>query len=130
MRHLPALLCLLFASTAWADATVPTRDIDGAKDPAWLKRYEGSFIVSHEHRGFDAVKFPASPLVRVPDQTDAYNNNVFRAMTQREVEGEYTRLVYIAPADRSPSTNAGAAQRPDADRTRVKPWRDTGCARR
>lgn len=102
MRLLPALLCLLFASTAWADATEPTRDIDGAKDPAWLKRYEGSFIVSFEQRGFDAMKFPASPLVQVPDQSDAYNNYVYRAKTQREVEGEYTRLIYIAPADRSP----------------------------
>lgn len=103
MRRLPALLCLMFAATtAWADATVPTADIDGARDPAWLKRYEGSFIVSYEYRGFDAVKFPASRLVRVPDQTDAYNNNVHRAETNREVEGEYTRLVYIAPAERSP----------------------------
>jgi OOP family OmpA-OmpF porin len=103
MRRLPALLCLMFAATtAWADATEPTRDIDGARDPAWLKRYEGSFIVSHEFRGFDAVKFPASALERVPDQSDAYNNSVFRARQVREVEGEYTRLLYIAPADRSP----------------------------
>jgi len=102
MRHLPALLCLLFATTAWADATVPTADIAGAKDPSWLKRYEGSFIVSHEHRGFDAVKFPASRLLPVPDQTDAFNNNVQRAEQVREVEGEYTRLLYLAPVDRSP----------------------------
>lgn len=102
MRRLTALLCLLFASTVLADATEPTRDIDGARDPAWLKRYEGSFIVSHEHRGFDAVVFPAAYLERVPDQTDAYNNNVFRARSNREVEGEYTRLLYIAPAGRSP----------------------------
>lgn len=103
MRRLTALLCLLFAATpAWGDATEPTADLDGSRDPAWLKRYEGSFIVSFEQRGFDAVKFPASVLKRVPDQTDAYNNNVFRAETQREVEGEYVRLLYIAPADRSP----------------------------
>lgn len=102
MRRLPALLCLLFASTCWADATEPTRDIDGAKDPAWLKRYQGSFIVSHEYRGFDAVKFPASRLERMPDQSDAYNNSVFRAKHNRDAEGEYTRLLYIAPADRSP----------------------------
>lgn len=84
MRRLTTLLCLLFAATqAWGDATEPTADIDGARDPAWFKRYEGSFIVSFEQRGFDAVKFPASVLRRVPDQTDAYNNNVFRAETQR-----------------------------------------------
>lgn len=102
MPRLTALICLLFAPGAWADATNPTRDIDGAKDPAWLKRYEGSLIVSHEHRSFDAVKFPASRLERVPDQSDAYNNTVFRARQNREAEGEYTRLLYIAPAGRSP----------------------------
>ena len=102
MRRLSALLCLLLAANAWADATEPTADIQGASDPAWLKRYEGSFIVSHEQRGFDAVKFPASPLKRVPDQIDAYNNNVYRAGQAREVEGEYTRLLYIAPSERSP----------------------------
>lgn len=102
MRHLPALLCLIFASTAWADATDPTRDIDGASDPAWLKRYEGSFIVSHEQRNFDAMTFPASPLLLVPEQTDAYNNVVYRAKNNRDVEGEYTRLLYITPRERSP----------------------------
>lgn len=103
MRRIVALLCLLLLSSpAWADATDPTRDIDGARDPAWLQRYEGSFIISHEHRDFDAVAFPASPLKRVPEQSDANNNAVFRAETRREVEGEYTRLVYLAPANRSP----------------------------
>ena len=102
MRHLPVLLCLLFATTAWADATEPTRDIAGSKDPAWLKRYEGSFIVSYEQRNFDAVKFPASPLERVPDQSDQYNNYLHRAKKTRAVEGEYTRLLYIAPKERSP----------------------------
>lgn len=103
MRRLATLLCLMFAATtAWADATEPTADIEGSKDPGWLKRYEGSFIVSYEHRNFDAVKFPASKLLPVPDQSDAYNNRVQRAETNREVEGEYDRLVYLAPADRSP----------------------------
>ena len=105
MTRLSALLCLLLAApAAFADATVPTADIDGAKDPAWLKRYEGSTIVSYEHRAFDEVVFPASKLERSEDpaETDAYNNQVFRAKTTRRVEGEYTRLVYLAPAGRSP----------------------------
>ena len=103
MRRLATLLCLMFAATAaWADATEPTADIEGAKDPGWLKRYEGSFIVSHEHRNFDAVKFPASRLLPVADETDAYNNRVQRAEKLREVEGEYDRLVYLVPAERSP----------------------------
>lgn len=86
------------------DATVPTRDAAGVREPAWLKRYEGSFVVSHEHRGFDAVAFPASKLLRSADENerDGKNNAVFGAKQVVEAEGEYSRLVYVAPADRSP----------------------------
>lgn len=102
MRFSLALLLTLASTSALADATVPTKDIDGAADPAWLQRYEGSFIVSHEHRSFDEVVFPASKLLPVADETDAFNNAVVRAETNRTVEGEYTRLLYVAPANRSP----------------------------
>lgn len=104
MRGLLFFLLLSVAGSAFADATVPTKDIAGAKDPAWLKRYEGSFIVSYDHRGFDAVAFPASRLIKSEDddERDAKNNSVFRAKNLLKAEGEYTRLVYIAPEDRSP----------------------------
>ena len=46
-------LVLSVPSLCWANATSPTKDLAGAKDPAWLKRYEGSYIVSYEHRSFD-----------------------------------------------------------------------------
>lgn len=104
MRVFACLLLLAFCGAAFADATVPTKDIPDAKDPAWLKRYEGSFIVSYDHRGFDAINFPASRLERSadPEERDAKNNAVFRAKTVVKAEGEYTRLVYVAPEDRSP----------------------------
>lgn len=105
LATLPALLlALLLPPLALADATVPKADIAGAKDPAWLKRYEGSFIVSREFRRFDAVAFPASKLIKSEDSEDrdAYNNLVHRAKQVIKAEGEYTRLVYIAPEERSP----------------------------
>ena len=61
--RLLAGLVLLAPLLCFADATVPNKDLPGAKDPAWLKRYEGSFIVSYEQRRFDAVEFPASKLL-------------------------------------------------------------------
>ena len=99
-----ACLIAIVSLPAFADATVPTKDIAGAKDPAWLKRYEGSFIVSYEHRSFDAVAFPASKLLRSADDDayDRYNNHVFEPKQTVTSQGEYTRLVYIAPEDRSP----------------------------
>jgi len=103
LRLVVLSLLLIGSQAAWADATNPTKDIAGAADPAWLKRYEGSFIVSYDHRGFDAVNFPASKLIMSePDERDTQNNRVFRAKRVIEAEGEYTRLVYVAPEDRSP----------------------------
>lgn len=100
------LLCLslvLFPLAVAADATIPTRDIEGAADPNWLKRYEGSYIISHEQRGFDAVSFPASKLLKNEEgERDALNNVIFKAKDTRTVEGRYTRTVYLAPENRSP----------------------------
>ncbi|WP_204279691.1 hypothetical protein, partial [Serratia marcescens] len=49
-KLLAATFSLLVGATnfSFADATVPTADIDGASDNALVKRYEGSFIVSYE----------------------------------------------------------------------------------
>ena len=97
------VLALCAGGTAHAiEATAPTRDIAGAADPAWLKRYEGSHIVGFERRAFDAVTFPASKLLPVPGQSDAHNNAVVAPRKTRTAEGTYTRLLYVAPQDRSP----------------------------
>ncbi|MDB6164226.1 MAG: hypothetical protein JWL98_1658 [Xanthomonadaceae bacterium] len=101
-----ALCCLLalLPMAAFADATIPVKDIAAAKDPGWLKRYEGSTIVSYEHRSFDAVDFPDSRLLQAPGDAvyDRYNNRVVEPKRTLPAEGEYTRLVYVAPEDRSP----------------------------
>ena len=96
-------LLALAPLVASADATEPTRDLPGSSDPSWLKRYEGSFIVSYEHRDFDAVDFPISPLVvdANSERTDAMNNRLAIARKRAHAEGEYTRLIYIAPENRS-----------------------------
>lgn len=99
-----ALLCLLPPPQALANATSPTEDIAKAVDLPWLKRYEGSYIVSYEQRRFDAVGFPASKLLvdEGSDARDAKNNRIAAAKREVSVEGQYTRLLYVAPEDRSP----------------------------
>jgi outer membrane protein OmpA-like peptidoglycan-associated protein len=95
-------ICLMASAACLADATIPTKDIPNAQDPAWLKRYEGSFIVSYDHRSFDAVGFPVSKLeISEPAEQDEHNNRVFRPKRTVTAEGEYTRLVYVMPEDRS-----------------------------
>lgn len=97
-----ALALLLPSGVALADATVPTKDIDGARDPAFLKRYEGSFIVNYEQKAFDQLVIPLSPLKAVPDKTDRMNNRLMAPDKKLVAEGRYTRLLYVAPEGRSP----------------------------
>ncbi|MBY0613779.1 MAG: OmpA family protein [Beijerinckiaceae bacterium] len=87
---------------ARADATVPTKDITGARDNLVLKRYEGSFIVSYQRSAFNDFKIPLSKLELVPDKRDVMNNRLFAPKEQKELEGPLTRLAYVMPADRSP----------------------------
>lgn len=92
---------MLACSPACADATVPKKDIAGAADSALLPRYEGAFIVSYEHQKFTDFNLPLSPL-EATDKTDSMNNHVYAPKQSKDVEGELTRLVYLAPESRSP----------------------------
>ena len=88
---------------AHADATIPVKDIAGARDSALLKRYEGSFIVSYERLAFTDFKLPLSKLERVEgDARDRMNNRVYKPKQELEVECARTRIVYLMPAERSP----------------------------
>lgn len=92
------------ASLSFADATVPTSDIDGAKDNPLAKRYEGSFIVSYEQSAFTDFTVPMSPLKASADSEarDKQNNRVFSPDKSVEVEGALTRIAYVLPEGRSP----------------------------
>ena len=103
-RLLLMVLVLLVSSAVFADATIPSRDEPGSKDLPFLKRYEGSYIVNYEHKSFDEASFPLSPIKMVADKEkrDSRNNHVFEPEKKVDVEGAYTRLLYVLPAERSP----------------------------
>lgn len=92
------------ASFAFADATVPTADIEGAADNALAQRYEGSFIVYHDRLDYTDFTAPLSELKKDadPDKRDKNNNTVYAPEKEIELEGTLTRLVYVLPEDRSP----------------------------
>jgi OmpA-OmpF porin, OOP family len=96
-----AALCLFGVAAAHADATIPTKDVAGARDNPLLMRYDGSFIVSYERLAFTDLKVPTAKLEPTGD-LDRSNNRVHRPKTEREVEGTRTRIAYLAPAGRSP----------------------------
>lgn len=94
---------MVLSAAAHADATIPTKDIAGAKDSALLKRYDGSFIVSYERLAFTDFKVPLSKLEKgSDDQRDRMNNQVYKPKQELEVEGARTRIAYLLPAERSP----------------------------
>ena len=81
--------------------SIPTADIEGGKDHPLLKRYAGSYIVAHQYKGFDEFTFPLSKLKSQKDASTNYNTK-YSFTSSKTVEGPYTRLVYLLPADRSP----------------------------
>jgi OOP family OmpA-OmpF porin len=96
------LVVILLTSYAFTDATIPTADRKGSKDHPLLRRYEGSFIVGYEQQGYGEFTLPLSSLEPVPNKRDSHNNQHFEPKLKKSLEGPYTRLVYLLPANRSP----------------------------
>lgn len=89
------------SSVIAADATIPTADLKGSKDHPLVGRYAGSFIVSYDHKSFAEFALPLSRLEEVPNKGDIYTR-YYEPKRKKSVEGEYTRIVYLIPPDRSP----------------------------
>jgi len=97
-----AMAMALGAGVAHADAEIPSGDAEGTQDHPLVKRYEGSFIVNYESRAYDELTVPLGRLKVNEDERDASNNRLVAADDQLQLEGAYTRLVYIVPDGRSP----------------------------
>ena len=108
MKHLLACLVLLMlaaiSAPAFADATEPTADLDGARDLPWLQRFDGSYIVAYSHSAYDEFIFPTGALTYKDDEQrrDESNNRMHDFASQQTLEGARTRLIYLVPPGRSP----------------------------
>ena len=69
-----------------AQAATQPGDVPGSHDPAFLKRYEGSKIISYQARPYDSYN------LSIPDPKDPKNN------TWTTIEGQVTRIFYKEPA--------------------------------
>ena len=83
-------------------AVVPSTDKKGTRDSPLLKRYEGSYIVAHEHKAFAEFDLPLSKLEPLAGEKTKQNNQRFAPKNRKALEGAYTRIVYLIPANRSP----------------------------
>jgi len=95
-------ILLVWVSTPLAATSLPTADLPGAQDSPLLGRYDGSVIVSYEHKDFDEFIIPLSALERVDGRRDSHNNIYFEPKQKKTVEGEHWRLVYLMPEGVSP----------------------------
>jgi len=88
----PLLLSLFILATL----TVPSlaqSDVKGAADHPRIPRYDGSWILGYETKAFESFDLPTGPAERI--------NGVWRGKTIKTVEGAQTRLLYVAPEERS-----------------------------
>ncbi len=99
------IFTLLFSLSTAAQptkATIPAADKKGTKDSPLLKRYEGSYIVSHDEKSFAEFELPLSKLEEVPGKKAGNNNRAYEPKNKKSLQGKYTRLVYLLPENRSP----------------------------
>jgi OmpA-OmpF porin, OOP family len=105
MLRSTALVVAVCTTVAFAQpvASIPTADRKGSKDSPLLKRYEGSFIVAYERKNFAEFTLPLSPIEKVvPEQLTQQRNRRYEPKNKRALEGTFTRIAYLLPAERSP----------------------------
>ena len=89
------LIPLLVPATAAAGAQL--QDVKGSKDHPVVSRYAGSTVIGYQVRDFDEFELPLGPVQRVEGA-----GIVVEPTKSQRLEGRHTRILYVAPAERSP----------------------------
>ena len=94
----PAVMIAFSASVLCISprAFAQPKDVAGSKDHATIKRYKGSVIL-----GYDFKKFDEYVVLLGPVKAGRISNDLSPTKSQR-VEGQVTRILYVAPEGRSP----------------------------
>lgn len=70
-------------------------DTKGSRDHPLISRYAGSYIIGFAARDFDELTLPLGPTVPVEGRFE------FQYSKSQRVEGQVTRILYVAPEGRS-----------------------------
>jgi OmpA-OmpF porin, OOP family len=92
------LAAIALTALGVTQASAQLKDVAGSKDHPTIKRYEGSVIIGHDFRKFGDVELLLGP---VKDAGPGKGTQLSPTKTQR-VEGETTRILYVAPEGRAP----------------------------
>lgn len=89
---------LAFALLAVPQAFAQLRDLPEGKDHPIVSRYAGSIILGYDVRNFDEFELPLGPISRL----DTDSGIEVEASKSQKLEGRVTRVLYVAPENRSP----------------------------
>ena len=89
--------CLAQPTAEPAPGAPQIKDVAGSRDPAGIKRYDGSIVIGYVFKKFDEFTFMVGPVKR---STQANGPNYTPTKSQR-AEGQRARIVYVAPEGRS-----------------------------
>jgi outer membrane protein OmpA-like peptidoglycan-associated protein len=92
------LLALVTTLLAAPEGRAQLQDMTGSQDHPLISRYAGSIILAHDAREFDEFVIPLGPIRRL----DTERGIEVEATESQRVEGKVTRILYVAPANRSP----------------------------
>jgi OOP family OmpA-OmpF porin len=96
IRRILTMAVLALASAVSASAQVV--DVAGAKDHPLIRRYEGSAIIGYDSRKFGDANVLLGPV----KSAGAGKRNVLTPTKHQRVEGQTTRILYVAPEGRAP----------------------------
>jgi hypothetical protein len=89
---------LAFAWLAALPAFAQLRDLPEGKDHPIVSRYAGSIILGYDARNFDEFQLPLGPIRRL----DTEGGIEVEPSRSQRLEGRVTRILYVAPGNRSP----------------------------
>jgi OmpA-OmpF porin, OOP family len=92
-----AVSCVALLASAPAPGSPQITNLAGSRDPAGIKRYEGSIVIGYTFKKFDEFTFMVGPVKR---STQANGPNYTPTRSQR-AEGQRARIVYVVPEGRS-----------------------------
>jgi OOP family OmpA-OmpF porin len=93
-RTVRAILAACFFCFVAALISSTGQDLPGSKDPAGMKRYEGSELIGYRAPKFDEYLLPLGPPTNIDPPT--YEKS-------KQIEGQTSYYTYLAPAGRSPA---------------------------
>ncbi|MGH7563131.1 MAG: DUF4892 domain-containing protein [Gemmatimonadota bacterium] len=92
------LIALTLVLLGTSNGFAQLRDVTESRDHSMISRYAGSIVIGYDARNFDEFVLPLGPIQRL----DTVSGIEVEPSESQRVEGRVTRILYVAPENRSP----------------------------